>query len=206
VACRALTQPAPAIPDVEAAAIREAVATRKLEFAAGRTAAREALGLIGVAPVPIPVGAGRAPQWPSGVVGSIAHQKDLAVAVVARTEHILGLGVDIEASGALTEELWPQILVPPEVKFLQSLATEKRSSCATVFFALKEAFYKFQFPHTKQWLDFGDVEIDLDPAQESATLRISRFLTIGTLAQNAFAARYRMGDELTLAAVSLAAS
>jgi len=57
----------------EEAVIANAVDKRRREFATARACARAALAKLGLPPVPIVPGFRGAPQWPSGVVGSITH-------------------------------------------------------------------------------------------------------------------------------------
>src|SRR5438874_13378259 len=67
----------------EAAAVASAVPSRQREFATGRACARQALAALGVAPVPLDRGAGGAPAWPAGGVGSITHCAGYRGAAVA---------------------------------------------------------------------------------------------------------------------------
>src|SRR5437667_3257012 len=66
--------------------IEQAVPKRRLEFAAGRQCAHEALRVL--APLdghsPIGIALDRSPVWPPGFVGSIAHTQGFASAAVAR--------------------------------------------------------------------------------------------------------------------------
>src|SRR5437588_389954 len=73
-----------------------AVAERRQLFALGRAAARDALGELGFAPVAIGRGEGGEPLWPAGVVGSISHSRQVAVAVAGLRQDYVGLGVDVE--------------------------------------------------------------------------------------------------------------
>ena len=78
---------------VEAAAVERAVDVRRREFATGRALLRSLLGT----DVAIPVGPSRAPVLPAGVVGSLAHDRVLAVAAVTTEPAIAALGIDVEA-------------------------------------------------------------------------------------------------------------
>lgn len=146
---------------LESLAVASANLKRRCEFAAGRAAARRALEEIGVHGAIIPAGADRAPMWPAGTVGSISHAKDLAVAVVALTSMCRAIGVDIEVEAAVTCELWPLVLVPRELQWIKSLAPTDQQHWSTIIFSAKEAFYKFQYPLTRCWLEFADVEIEV---------------------------------------------
>ena len=72
------------------------VPRRRLEYLAGRLAARAALQSAG-ADDPFIGRHDGAPVWPSGYCGSISHSAGLAVAVAARSRDWRSLGIDIEA-------------------------------------------------------------------------------------------------------------
>ena len=98
-------QSAEMLPD-ERAFVAQAVQSRQTEFALGRALARNALKDIGhlhpTTPVAIPVGGDRAPNWPTGIIGSISHCQDICVAVVARrAASVRAIGVDIERIAAI---------------------------------------------------------------------------------------------------------
>lgn len=138
----------------EEAAVRRAVPKRRAELAAGRAAAREALAALGLAPRAIAVGPRGAPRWPQGVVGSITHTGDWALAAVARSPRLRGLGVDAEPAEPLEEELWDAITTEAEREALRSGAVDARR-----LFCAKEAAYKCQFPLTGTLLEFTDLEV-----------------------------------------------
>lgn len=147
------------LPEIEARAVAQAVAKRKHQFAAGRIAARAALVQLGNAACEIPRSPNGQPCWPQGVVGSISHTNDMAVAVVAPKSTTVSVGIDIEAGQAVTEELWGQILDDDEIALVRARPDPLRA--ATTLFALKEAFYKFQHPLTDAWLEFKGVAVTL---------------------------------------------
>ncbi len=187
-------------------AVKAAVPARQNEFVCGRAAARDAMACIGAAIGPIPLGPRGAPIWPADLIGSIAHKKGIAVAVVARQSEIVALGVDIEETGAVTEEIWPEIFVAPERAFLGTLPPPQRTAYATAMFAVKEAFYKFQYPHTAEWLEFKDVEVSPHDTSSQWLIRPNRPLSIGGEARSTFLGRTAMQEGDTLAAVSLPAT
>lgn len=139
----------------EAKAVAGAVPGRIAEFVAGRTAARRALQALGRPPASIPSDPDRAPVWPQGIGGSIAHNKTLAVAVVR-----IGapLGVDIEEDVALESDLWPVICSPED---LATLPEVDRGRYVRHVFSAKEAAYKAQFPITSSLFGFGTLAIRL---------------------------------------------
>ena len=147
----------------EEEAVRSATVKRRLEFAAGRTAAREALTGLGFTNARVPMNPDRSPVWPTGTVGSISHCAQIAVAVAATTSCVRGVGIDIEQSLALDVSLWEETLTRREQKWLESKGDVDRVSWATVIFSAKEAFYKMQYPLTSRWVGFHEVQAEIHP-------------------------------------------
>ncbi|MEG8277160.1 4'-phosphopantetheinyl transferase family protein [Streptomyces sp. AHA2] len=79
----------------EAAAAASMPDRRRLEFLAGRWAARRALGAVGVDCGEIPR-AGRLPVFPPGLAASISHSAGMAVAVARGPGGDVPLGCDLE--------------------------------------------------------------------------------------------------------------
>lgn len=161
----------------EGAAIERAIEKRRREFTAGRVLAREALDVIGIAPTPVPVGEDRAPRWPAEVIGSITHTRGFcAVAVARRSPGLIGIGIDVEPDEALAEAVLERIALPAEIERLRAagdaLHLGRRLFCA------KEALYKAQYPETREFLGFRDVEIALDVATGAFTAA-----TVGTASE-----------------------
>jgi 4'-phosphopantetheinyl transferase EntD len=151
-----MTAPAEPLFDIEAAALGDAVAARRHEFALGRTCARAALAAIEVAPVAIPVGDRRAPVWPPGVVGSIAHTRTVCVAAAARARDLRGLGIDLEEVQEMAPGVVDLVLTPEERDALEP-------GSELVAFSAKEAVFKLWWPLTGSWLGFEEVSLRVDP-------------------------------------------
>lgn len=157
VAVAALRVDAPHPPPFpeEAAAITRAVPARRAEFTAGRAAARLALSRLGLPPVAIPAGEGRAPVWPDGVSGSISHAGGYALAA-ARTGAPLGL--DVETDAEIEADLWALICDAEE---LESLPESGRGLAVRQVFSAKEAIFKAQYPLTGRLIGFDAVTLRL---------------------------------------------
>jgi 4'-phosphopantetheinyl transferase EntD len=148
----------------EADAVAGAVAERRREFGTVRYCARTALRQLGVPPVPILPGAGRAPWWPAGVVGSMTHCAGYRAAVVARSGELRGVGIDAEPHAALPADMLDLVLRDEERARLMTLAgAEPGRHWDRIVFCAKEAVYKAWFPLTGRWLDFEDVSITVHP-------------------------------------------
>ena len=104
---------------------------RRQEFRAGRCCARRALAELGVEACAIPSGPDRAPDWPDGIVGSISHCEDHAVAVVARQDACRGIGVDLEARDRVGADVWSQIATGSERDALARLSVSASREQAT---------------------------------------------------------------------------
>jgi 4'-phosphopantetheinyl transferase EntD len=143
---------------IESAAITGARPLRQATFRAGRACARAALIELGFPPVAIPQDNSGAPVWPKGIVGSISHTNELAVAIVALAPPALGIGLDIEHDGALDEATCrPEEQLPgAKPTYLPNLWRGK------IIFVIKEAVYKCYWPMTRTFLDFQDVRVSLD--------------------------------------------
>src|SRR6185436_3932671 len=78
--------------------LRTAIVKRRVDFAAGRFCARAAMRACApdVAEDAVAIGADRAPVWPTGVVGSIAHTAGHAIAAAAKVEVARSVGIDVE--------------------------------------------------------------------------------------------------------------
>ena len=121
----------------------------------------KALEQLGIQDAIIPIGEDRAPIWPEGIVGSISHCDSLTGAIVAKKLDHISLGLDIEEIGRVAPDLWDLVFTKNEKTYLSGLSENEILVQSTTIFSIKEAFYKFQHPITKTFLDFLDVEVSL---------------------------------------------
>lgn len=123
---------------------------------AARIAARELLSNLGYDNALLPRDAAGIPSWPPNLVGSLAHDDDVAVAAIARTTEFAALGIDVEPALDIDPELVPIVTTSSErQRYGAGLLTSR------LFFVIKEATYKALYPVDGHFLDFHDVEIDL---------------------------------------------
>jgi 4'-phosphopantetheinyl transferase EntD len=137
------------------------VAKRASEFAAGRLCARRALTQFNIHDHALAIGADRRPQWPSDLIGSITHTDGFSAAAVAERARFRGIGIDAEAIGRVTRDVWSEVLLPDERRWLDGVEPREQAQIAALMFSAKEAFYKCQYELTSQWLDFQDVALDV---------------------------------------------
>jgi len=150
-------------------AIARAVPARRAEFTAGRVAARQAMAALGLPLAAVPMGADRAPQWPAGTLGSIAHAGGVCVAVLARRGAVRGIGIDLEPAVPLATDLWDTVLRPDERAALALFDPAHQGLQAARIFAAKEAAYKCQYPQSQTILDFDAMLIRLTNARFTAS-------------------------------------
>jgi 4'-phosphopantetheinyl transferase EntD len=151
-------QAVPTRPD-EDAWVAGSISARRREFALGRFCARAALMRMGIGEAIIARGPDGAPVWPPGVAGSITHTTGYAAAIVGSRSDFLGIGVDAERIGGVTEHLYPKLFGPRERALLANLEKEERSLVSTILFSAKEAYFKAWRPVNGRPLSFPDIHV-----------------------------------------------
>lgn len=138
----------------------EGVSEKRIkDFSSGRFCAREVLGRLGNVNSEILIGPGKEPLWPDGFVGSISHSKNIVGAVVSKSSQLVSIGLDIEKMGRVKKGMWNILFTQNEQKFLNTLSNDEEVFYTTLYFSMKESFYKLQFPLTQKYLGFTDVEL-----------------------------------------------
>jgi enterobactin synthetase component D len=118
-----------------------------------------------------------------GIVGSITHTSDRAIAVVASARDLRGIGIDCERflSEQEGEELAER--VAPELPALRRGQRGSRALGAgealSIVFSAKESLYKCLHPIAGEFFDFDDVRaesLDLDGTSGELSLVLGRSL------------------------------
>lgn len=218
-------QQVPLFPAEEAAIARAAVLRRR-EFVTGRACARAALAELGVDPVGIPRGAGGAPSWPDGAVGSLTHCAGFRAAAVGRAREWRSLGIDAEPCAALPEEVVALISSAAERRALPtSRAGGRRGDPVdggsaghsgdhhgarpcdipweTILFSAKEAVYKAWYPLAGRFLDYPDVHLVVEADGSFAARLLVPGEVVGGALLDRFAGRWMVEDGLVLTAVTV---
>lgn len=156
--------PQPALMDDEFRAVIDAIPARQREFAAGRAAARTAMAQLDMQPAAILTSADRAPIWPPGVVGSISHTDRFCIAALCHSADVQSLGVDIEDTTPLDQDLIPMICSAFEQ---DRIAGPDAGQLAKLIFSAKEAAYKTQYPISGLLFDFDQLDVTLDAGNGS---------------------------------------
>lgn len=134
---------------------------------AARWIAHRLLADIGCNDAAIPRALSGAPVWPDGMIGSLAHDDDMAVAAVAPVGHIVSLGIDIEPALALPDDILALVATPAD-----RTDAADRHLAGRILFAAKEAVYKAVYPLDREILGYEDIAVDLNTG--SATTKTGR--------------------------------
>lgn len=146
----------------EEQAIARAVERRRVQYRATRYLARVAFRKLGYEELPLVNHKDRSPLWPLGLVGSLTHTDDWCALAVARGNSQRALGIDGEDVHRLKEELYSHLFTDSELMLLRARAASERPRLAALMFSAKESLYKCQFPLTRRFLGFHDVELQLN--------------------------------------------
>jgi 4'-phosphopantetheinyl transferase EntD len=146
------------LPEERKALGPQAVQKRLDEFTLGRQAARNALRDLGFVRLPaIGVGSKGEPLWPDGITGSISHSDSWAVAAVAKTSLVRGIGLDLQM---LRRKVHPglaeRICTAAEQHMI---GTETFAPDVLEIFSAKETCFKLLFPLCRVFIAFHDVEL-----------------------------------------------
>jgi 4'-phosphopantetheinyl transferase EntD len=191
----------------EMSIMAKAVDKRRREFATARRCARNALGRLGVAAVPIPAADGGAPQWPPGVVGSITHCTGYRAAAVACICDIATVGVDAEPNDRLSDGVLGMVSHASERAQISELVSAIPDVCwDRLLFSAKESVYKALFPLTRRWLGFDEAAITIGVRDGTfdARLLVRAFGRSGRPVTG-FAGRWLVTDGLILTAIAVPA-
>jgi 4'-phosphopantetheinyl transferase EntD len=147
--------------ELELSSISHCASKRIDDFTRGRACAHRGLIELGIDNYSVLAGEKREPLWPPEIIGSITHTTGFAAAVVARRSDVEALGIDCEIIASVDAELWERICTPTERARLEQLPQAQAQRQAALIFAAKEAFYKCQFPVSREWVGFEDVAIEV---------------------------------------------
>lgn len=140
----------------ETQTIRSTHPSARRASGAVRMIARDMLESFGLSGVAIPRGAAGAPIWPDGLIGSLAHDDQMAVAAVAPSHLFAMLGIDVEMAAPLPDDLAPMVLLDGD----QAGPTFPHLA-GRILFAAKEAVYKAVYPLDGVILDYDDITVNL---------------------------------------------
>ncbi|MCV7289978.1 4'-phosphopantetheinyl transferase [Mycolicibacterium wolinskyi] len=186
--------------------VARSVAKRRNEFVTVRYCARQALGELGIGPVPILKGDKGEPCWPDGVVGSLTHCKGFRGAVVGRAGDVRSIGIDAEPHDVLPDGVLGAITLPVERTELSTMPGDLHWD--RILFCAKEATYKAWYPLTHRWLGFEDAHITFAVDDSGTAGRFRSQILIDPAAEHgppltALDGRWSVRDGVTLTAIVL---
>ncbi|RUX91055.1 4'-phosphopantetheinyl transferase superfamily protein [Mesorhizobium sp. M7D.F.Ca.US.004.01.2.1] len=181
------------------------VPARRREFRAGRFYARQALQGFGAGGIVIPIGDNRAPVWPTAIVGSISHTRNLWVVAVGSSTEFLGVGIDIEEDSPLSCELARLVSDAAELEGREEIEGGLGCDLPKLLFVIKEAFYKMYFPLTGRFLAFHDVRVELDVENHAAEARIVPSKHLAAIDSRCFEGRFGSSDGTLFSCFELSA-
>lgn len=149
------------LPPAEAAHAAGLRGYRQGQFVGGRIALRQALGHLGVRPGALLSLERGAPALPNGIVGSISHKRDLAIAMVARDQGWT-LGVDLEDYAPERLRIAKAVLRPEELEAIEPLADRERWIELVLRFSIKESIYKALDPYVNRYVSFHEASVSPD--------------------------------------------
>ncbi|WP_199440853.1 4'-phosphopantetheinyl transferase family protein [Umezawaea beigongshangensis] len=191
----------------EEALLGRAVASRRAEFSTARLCAREALGGLGVPPVPVLPGPKREPLWPDGVVGSITHCAGYRACAVARVSDLLTVGIDAEPNAPTPDGVLGAVALPAEIARGEALsAAHPDVSWDRLLFSAKESTYKAWYPVARRWLGFEDADIVLRPDGTFTSRVLVEPPVVGGVPLDVFHGRWLCRDGLLLTTVAVPAA
>jgi 4'-phosphopantetheinyl transferase EntD len=148
----------------EAKALPSTVATARRASGTARSLARDLLTRLGAPAHPILRSPSGAPLWPTGFLGSLAHDDEVAVAVVARAAAAASVGVDVEPAEPLPSDVADLV-----VHSADRLGDAADPLAARLAFVAKEAVYKAVHPLSGLVLDWPDIRVDLQAGRAVAS-------------------------------------
>ncbi len=159
---------------IERAGREQATLKVRRQSGAVRRVARELLKELGLPDIELPRLPNGAPKWPAGIVGSLAHDQQVAVAAVMPSTGSSYIGIDVEPAEPLPPKVMETISTPGEQRKYDSETLQGR-----VLFCAKEAVYKAFNSKTGQRLSFQDVDIDL--ASGEAVLKDGQCMSVAAI-------------------------
>jgi len=145
--------------------LANATAKRHCEFIAGRYCAIRAIQSLrqppnSVSQTQIPMQPDGRPLWPEGIIGSISHSGDRAMAVVGSADSYTGLGIDCETllTDSAAKEIADLVMEPLEKELLLDRHPEY-GLLLTLAFSAKESLFKALWPSLSSVKSFHDFSI-----------------------------------------------
>lgn len=162
---------------------------RLADYSTGRACARSVLQTLGHTGFSLASAADRQPLWPAGVVGSISHCEGVAVAVASTDANCRGLGVDVERTTILEDEVMKMVCTEKELSLMSALPPDQRHRAACLIFSIKESLFKCFYPVYDLWFDFQQASVLLSQDGQSFEAEFDSNLPFADLPSDALLGR-----------------
>ncbi|AKH67730.1 phosphopantetheinyl transferase component of siderophore synthetase [Spongiibacter sp. IMCC21906] len=162
---------------------KKAVNKRRSEFFTGRYLAKLALTQAGSPSHDVPADNNRCPLWPAGFRGSITHTDNYAACVLARTDQLSAVGIDIQdwMEENAAQRLAPRILNEKEQQVLASSALSA-SVGISLCFSAKESIFKALYPYIGHHFGYAAAKlISIDRRENKACFAFDPALQIAAI-------------------------
>lgn len=143
---------------------------RMLDFCRGRYCAHKCLEMLGYQQ-PVLKSCEGMPLLPYGITGSISHSLNMAGCIMGSKDQYLSIGVDVEAIGRISPELWQVLFTPGEIDCIRRQPIHTWDKMSTLFYTVKEAYYKMQFPITMVGMEYDDLRVVYQGGNVSVKVR-----------------------------------
>lgn len=138
--------------------LAKAVPKRRAEFLAGRIIVREAMRIMVLPMIDIPIGMNRAPCWPKGVAGSITHSGNQVFCLLSKNNNCIGIDYEEIISDENVADIQCSIVSEEEVSLFSEVSSDY-NKVLTLAFSAKESLFKALYFSVRKYFDFLDVTI-----------------------------------------------
>ncbi len=176
------------------------VPKRRAEFLAGRYCAQQALIKLGIQNTFVDIGENRNPVWPVGIVGSISHDRDNAIAIVKEeksSDSMVGIDIERWISESDLQSMRNMIVSDEEYDLLIEAGLDA-TQAITLGFSAKETFFKAAYKIVKKYFGFEEAkitEVHRSPHSAYIKLSISGFLKRKLLTRNEYKVNFFLESE-----------
>ncbi len=196
--CVAIGDHCSELSSLEATAVLNACEKRRNEFSTGRHLLRGLLREFGIDYAQLPKAAGGGVVWPDGYCGSVAHTDQFCAAVLAKTDDIASVGIDIENIGDVGERECRVFMPDDEYEIMTSLEPKIRQVRMAAAFSVREAIYKCLNPVFGRWIDFQDARVWFSDDGTSLDVTVKNYESLCGLR-----CRYEVKDNLVITSAML---
>jgi len=183
--------------------IKNSVIKRRAEFFAGRLCANKAMNFLGVLNKQVAISPTRAPLWPDGLMGSISHTGNYAIAIVASVDKVSLIGVDMEMRHPEVFLCISDQFTSAQERFFLQKKEIPYDLALLITFSAKESLYKALWPEVNSFFDFSAAEIiNIDNHNQAFQLKLTNSLTKKFQSGAVFSGKYYIIEETIITIIA----